>query len=85
MRRNHVLESTTISVPGNMPIVDRLIEVRNQIVEWLQSMEKPLCDESAKVFLTRYERKQDQHRYHYAIIHSVHIDENPLMVSQSFA
>ena len=62
-----MLEFTTITLPKTMPLTERISEVSRQISEWLESLEIPFNDEKDVLRLTRYERNDEKHSYHYSV------------------
>jgi hypothetical protein len=64
-----MLEHTTIHLPKNMPLDERISEVGKQIAAWLKSLDTP-NDETGKLSLTRYEKDENGYSYQYTIINA---------------
>jgi hypothetical protein len=63
-------ESTMITLPKTMPLVERISEVNRQLSDWLKSLEGFVCGRDA-LRLTKYEREAEKYSYHYIIDHRV--------------
>ena len=66
-------ESTTITLPKTMPINKRLPGVSKQILEWLESLEKPFNLETDALHLAKYERNIRNYRYQYVLDRDIKI------------
>ena len=65
-------ESTMITLPKTMPLVERISEVNRQLSDWLKSLEGFVCGRHV-LRLTRYERKAEKYSYHYILDHRVSV------------
>ena len=59
-------EQTTIQVPKNMPLIERISGVSKEISRWLDSLEEPFNVDTDVIQLKKYERN-DKYTYHYMI------------------
>ena len=65
-------ESTMITLPKTMPLVERISEVNRLLSEWLKTLEGFVCGRDV-LRLTKYERKAEKYSYHYIIDHRVSV------------
>jgi hypothetical protein len=65
---NDMLEHRTITLPKSMPLDERIAKVGKLISEWLNSLDDIAADETGRVFLTKYEIRNNEYSYRYSII-----------------
>ena len=61
-------ESITITLPRAMPFAQRISEVKKQISEWTESLDKPINSHMDSFQLEKYECLETNCRYHYIIV-----------------
>jgi hypothetical protein len=64
-------ESTVISLPKKMPLVERITEANRKISEWISTLEKPLNDEKDDIQLEKYKQDHKEYTCHYIIVRDV--------------
>ena len=62
------MESITINLPKKMSLVRRISETGNRVRDWLQTFAVAFNDERDKLQLTKWELKNGEYFYHYAVI-----------------
>lgn len=60
-------DSTTITLPKDMPLADQVEEVNRQISEWINSLDEPFNDEMDVFQLSKCEQDGENCKYHYII------------------
>ena len=60
-------ESTTITLPRTMPVTERIPGVSKQILEWLESLDRPFNIEKDALHLAKYERNVKNFKYCYVL------------------
>lgn len=66
-------ESTTITLPRTMPVTERIPGVSKQILEWLESLDRPFNIEKDALHLAKYERNVRNFRYYYVLDRDIKI------------
>ena len=62
------MESITINLPKKMSLVRRISETGSRVRDWLQTFTVAFNDERDKLQLTKWELKNGEYFYHYAVI-----------------
>lgn len=62
------MESITINLPKKMSLVRRISEAGSRVRDWLQTFTVAFNDERDKLQLTKWELKNGEYFYHYAVI-----------------
>jgi len=62
------MESITINLPKRMSLVRRISETGSRVRDWLQTLTVAFNDERDKLQLTKWELKNGEYSYHYAVI-----------------
>jgi hypothetical protein len=66
-------ESTTITIPKTMPVTERIPGVSKQILEWLESLDRPFNIEKDALHLAKYERNVRNFKYYYVLDRDIKI------------
>ena len=62
-----MIETRTITTPGTMPLIDRILYVSRQILEWLRSVDESFNFEKDQLKLKEIEHDERGYAYHYEV------------------
>ena len=62
-----MIESTTITLPKEMPLTERFSEVNRHIAEWIESLDKPFNYDTDQLQMAKYSSDESEYFYRYII------------------